>query len=224
MAKVASVDVRFKSPGPQPNGLQAAEDGLWYIDQRDNKVYELDWETGATLFEAQTTTDRSSGITIGGGYMWIASTYDATIHKLALNSGDSVAVYDTPGKGVVAFRDATVDPRVTGAHGLEWRNGMLYVAVPPSQMVYVVEPEAWKVVNSFRAPGLRVHGIAWSDDDNLWTADTAAGTVSLVDPRDGRVLDVVRVDAPTEVHGMTIKDNVLWFCDATTCDVGTLKF
>ena len=68
MATEATIDVKFQCPGPQPNGLQAADDGLWYIDQRDHKVYKLDWNTGETLFEAQTSTDRSSGITIGGGY------------------------------------------------------------------------------------------------------------------------------------------------------------
>lgn len=224
MAKVATVDVKFKSPGPQPNGLQAADDGLWYIDQVDNKVYKLDWESGETLFEADTTTEHSSGITIGGGFLWIASTYSVTIHKLAENSGDSLGTYDTPGKGVVAFRDASVDARVTGAHGLEWRDNLLWIAVPPSQMVYAVEPEAWRVLNSFRAPGLRVHGIAWSEDGNLWTADTAAGTLSLLDPKDGRVLDVVRVLDPHEVHGLTIRDGVLWYCDASNRDIGTLTF
>ena len=33
MAKyTASVEKRFQSPGPQPNGLQAADDGLWVIE------------------------------------------------------------------------------------------------------------------------------------------------------------------------------------------------
>ena len=50
--KIASVEKRFKSPGPQPNGLQAATDGLWCIDQVDNKVYRQDYETGEILFEA----------------------------------------------------------------------------------------------------------------------------------------------------------------------------
>ena len=53
---IARVEKKFKSPGPHPNGLQAAEDGLWYIDQVDNKVYKLDYQTGATLFAAQTAT------------------------------------------------------------------------------------------------------------------------------------------------------------------------
>ena len=38
---IARVEKKFKSPGPHPNGLQAADDGLWYIDQVDNKIYKL---------------------------------------------------------------------------------------------------------------------------------------------------------------------------------------
>ena len=221
-AKIARVDKRFRSPGPQPNGLQAADDGLWYIDQGNNKLYKLDWDTGKTLFEAQTTTDRSSGITIGGGYIWIASTYNCKICKLDSKTGKTVQEYSTPGTGSVAWRQGTTDTRQTGAHGLEWRDGRLWVATPPSQMVYRVNPETWEVEHSFRSPGLRVHGIAWGPDGTLWTADTAAGAVTLLDTDDGRVLDVFRVEAPAEVHGMTIRDDVLWYCDAESCDIGRL--
>ena len=57
----AKVDKRFWCPGPQPNGIQAAPDGLWIIDQVDNKVYKLDCQTGETLFSARTATVHSSG-------------------------------------------------------------------------------------------------------------------------------------------------------------------
>jgi hypothetical protein len=33
--QIARVEQRFTSPGAQPNGLQAAADGLWCIDQAD---------------------------------------------------------------------------------------------------------------------------------------------------------------------------------------------
>ena len=66
--KIAKPDPRFQSPGPHPNGLQAAPVGLWCIDQVDNKVYKLDYDSGAVLFSAQTDTVHSSGITLGGGY------------------------------------------------------------------------------------------------------------------------------------------------------------
>ena len=56
----AAVDQPFKSPGPQPNGIQAEDAGLWCIDQVDLKVYLLDWVTGATLRELRTATEHST--------------------------------------------------------------------------------------------------------------------------------------------------------------------
>lgn len=220
--KIAKVEKRFKSPGPHPNGLQAAADGLWCIDQGNDKLYKQDYETGAVIFEAQTDTVKSSGITEGGGFLWIASTYESKIAKLDPATGKTVAKYDTPGKGVVAWREGAADAGITGAHGLEWRDGKLYVASPPSQMVHVMDPDTWQEVHRFRAPGLRVHGIAWGPGGRLWVSDTSAGTVNLLDPQDGRIFDVLRVEAPDEVHGMTIHDGVLWFCDAETCEIGRL--
>ena len=145
MAKTAEVEFRFKSPGPQPNGLQAIEDGLWYIDQGDNRVFKLDFETGETLFEAQTTTDRSSGITLGDdGSVWIASTYNRIIARLDPETGVTLEEYPSPGAGVNAPREHIPDPPETGDHGLEWLDGYLYVASPPSQHVHVMDPENWK--------------------------------------------------------------------------------
>jgi sugar lactone lactonase YvrE len=224
MVKIANVEFKFKSPGPQPNGLQAAADGLWYIDQKDNKVYKLDWKTGRTLFEAQTTTDRSSGITIGGGFLWIASTYSCEVHKCDLKTGKTIQVLPSPGGGIGATREGKPDAKRTGDHGLEWMDGRLYIASPPSQMVHVMDPVNWKEVHRFRTPGFRVHGVAWAKEPGmLWAADTAAGTVSKIRVSDGRIYDQFRVEAPVEVHGMTIHEGVLWYADAETRDIGRLN-
>jgi len=222
--KIAKPELLFKSPGPHPNGLQATPEGLWCIDQANHKVHRLDYQTGEILFEAQTDTVHSSGITVGGGYVWIASTYENKIAQLDPTTGATVAKHDSPGSGIISFREHLEDPKVTGAHGLEWHNGKLYVAAPPSQMIHVMDPQSWREEHAFRAPGLRVHGLAWAADGSgkLWAADTSAGTVCLLDPASGRVYDVVRVEAPTEVHGMTIREGVLWFCHDSTCDIGRL--
>ena len=89
-------------------------------------------------------------------------------------------------------------------------------------MVHVIDVETWEEVGEFRTPGLRNHGVAWGKNDRLWVADTSAGAVSLLDTKDGRVYDVFRVEAPDEVHGMTFHEDVLWYCDANTCDIGRL--
>ena len=219
---IARVEKRFLSPGPQPNGLQASADGLWCIDQVDHKITLQDYATGAVLREFQTDTVHSSGITLGGGYLWIASTYECKIAKLDPTTGQTIAKYDSPGSGVVAWRHDAADAQTTGAHGLEWKDGKLYVAAPPSQFVHVMDPTSWTETHRFRTPGLRVHGLAWGDHGWLWVADTSNGTVSLCDPADGRIFQVIRVEAPAEVHGLTIHDGVLWYCDAHSREIGRL--
>ena len=156
---IARVEKRFKSPGPQPNGLQAADDGLWVIDQANLKVYKLDWETGETLFEAQTDTEHSSGITLGGGYLWIASTFELKIAKLSIETGETIEKYDSPGAGIISTREGVEGAQVTGSHGMEWKDGMLYIATPPSQMVHVIDVETWEEVDQFRTPGPCNHGL-----------------------------------------------------------------
>ena len=108
----------FMHPGPQPNGLQATEDGLWVIDQSDNHLYKLNYETGEILEKFATETLYSSGVTLGAGNIWIASTYGTEIFKCNLD-GTTVAKYDTPGKGIAVFADPE-NQIVTGAHGIEW--------------------------------------------------------------------------------------------------------
>ena len=154
--------------------------------------------------------------------MWIASTYESKIVKLDPATGQTIARYDSPGAGVVAWTEGTAKAQRTGAHGLEWKDGLLYVASPPSQRVHVMDSDSWQEVASFPAPGLRVHGIAWNSDGRLWVSDTSCGVVNLIDKESGRIYQVVRVEAPVEVHGMTIHDGVLWYCDAETCEIGRL--
>ena len=200
-SNIAMLTKRFLSPGPQPNGIQAAADGLWVIDQVDLKVYKLDYETGE---------------------QGLASTYELKIAQLELQTGRTIAKYDSPGAGITAPREGAENVRPTGSHGLEWKDGKLYVATPPSQMVHIMNPDPWKEEHRFRTTGFRNHGIAWGPQGRLWVADTSAGTLSLLDSRDGRVYDVVRVAAPDEVHGLSARDGVLWYCDAHTRAIGTL--
>ena len=82
----------FVHPGPQPNGLQAADDGLWVIDQVDNHLYKLDYETGETLEKLPTETEHSSGVTLGGGHLWVASTFTLELVQCNMD-GSSVTSY-----------------------------------------------------------------------------------------------------------------------------------
>ena len=75
-------EMKWVHPGPQPNGLQCDSDGLWAIDQGNDHLYKLSYEDGSIIEDLNTETSKSSGITKGGGYLWVASTYTAELFKL----------------------------------------------------------------------------------------------------------------------------------------------
>lgn len=222
----AAVDKRFKAPGPQPNGLQAADDGLWCIDQTNLKVYQLDWDSGAVLHEFRTATEHSSGITLDGdGYVWITSTWQLEVVKYDPRTGEELARYPDPGKGVAAMVETTPPPwKPSSSHGIEWRDGKVYLAAPPTQRLHVMDAASWTEERSLAAPGLRIHGIGWNRDGRLWVSDTSSGAVHLMDVDSGRFVDVFRVAEPDEVHGMTVRGGEeIWYCDAGSLDIGVLK-
>lgn len=194
----------FDAPGPHPNGMQATPDGLWLLDQQTNQVSLVTGE-GRVLKTLQTAADRGSGITDDGRALWIASTYSREILQVDRTTGSTLAAFPTPGAGQ------------TGAHGLEWREGRLWVAVPPAAAIYQVDVgEGLTVLHSLPAPGKRPHGIAW-DGDDLWCVETSHRAIYRLEPRDGSVLEAIEIPASyPEPHGMTLWDGCLWYCDAVS--------
>jgi virginiamycin B lyase len=204
---VTKIEDMWITPGPRPNGLQAAPDGLWVIDAENNHLYKLAYEDGAVLLDAPTETYKSSGITVGGGYVWVASTHNSRLYQLG-EDGSTVAYYDPPGIGVH-------DPRDTGAayvrpHGLEWVDGQMWVCVKPALRIYLIDPKTMKVLHSIPTPGPAPHGIAW-DDGALWCADRQMKTIHKLDADSGQVLDEIHVPDP-ELHGLTMHEGALILC------------
>ena len=195
----------FDAPGPHPNGMQATTEGLWILDQGNNKVTCQSYRDGTVLKSFDTESDRGSGITLSGTHLWISSTYTSEVLKCDPTSGDTIARYPAPGAGK------------TGSHGLEWVNGELWVTTPPSATIYRVNPETWKIIHSFPAPGDRPHGLAW-ENGRLWCVDTNENAVFLYDPRSGEQVERVAV-VGTEPHGFTLWQGEFWICDATTREV-----
>ena len=232
----------FESPGPKPNGLQAADEGLWIVDQGDNHAYLVAYENGKVLRDLPTAADRSSGITFDGEAVWLASTYSRELIRADAQSGETIAKRFTPGAGVIyrmptdppgrrsplappaparSGGAAKIDsaPRPgTGAHGLEWRDGKLWVAVPPSRTIYRIDPQTWQVEHKFPTAGNRPHGIGW-EGRHLWCTDSNLNAFFKHDVETGEVLESIRLaDNDPLPHGMTIRGRVLWYCD----DVGVV--
>ena len=69
----AVVERLFKAQDIHPNALEAAPDGLWIGDQVSEKVFKVDWKTGKVLQELQTESHNTSGVAVGGGYLWLGA-------------------------------------------------------------------------------------------------------------------------------------------------------
>lgn len=231
----AKVETVFDTPGPKPNGLQATDEGLWILDQGDNRAYLVDYERGRTLRKLDTDTKSGSGITFDGAALWTASTYSREILKIDARSGGTLARYDSPGAGIVAWTvgrrsplaqpvppsaDSKPPPRrnATGAHGMEWRDGRLWVSNPPSQTIYRIDPESFKIEKQFPTAGNRPHGLGW-EGKWLWCAESNENAFFRFDPSTGKADAKIQLaDSDPLPHGMTIRDGWMWYCD----DVGVV--
>ncbi len=106
----------------------------------------------------------------------------------------------------------------TGAHGQEWRDGYLWMAVPPSRMVYQIDPKTWVVQKKFPAAANRPHGIGW-EGKYLWVTDSNLNAFFKHDAETGQMIEKIQLaDTDPLPHGMTIRDGWLWYCD----DVGVV--
>jgi streptogramin lyase len=99
--KTGKVEIVFKTPGPQPNGMQATKEGLWFIDQGPGNKAFLTTYDGKLLHEMETETERSSGITFDGEALWIGSTYSREEVRCDAKTGKAIERRFTPGAGVI---------------------------------------------------------------------------------------------------------------------------
>ena len=207
---MAKIEDMWQTPGTRPNGLQAAEDGLWVISADvESRLYKLDYDTGEAMVDAPTDTYISSGITVGGGYVWVASTHNSRLYKLN-EDGSAIEFYEPPGTGVRDPRDT--GPDYNRPHGLEWLDGKMWVAAKPALRLYLIDTETMEVERSIPTPGAAPHGIAWDGDtETIWCADRAMQKIHRLDPSSGDILDEIHAPAP-ELHGLTLYGGALIFC------------
>lgn len=225
------VETVFRSPGPQPNGLQATADGLWILDQGDNHAYLVAYDSGKVLRDLKTDSVAGSGITFDGEALWLASTYSSEILRTDARTGQTLERHDTPGAGVVSWTAAEArrsplakkampapaaapaSRKPTGAHGLEWRNGRLWIAVPPAKTLYRMNPSTWRIEQQFPSMGNRPHGIGWQGNW-LWLTESNDNAFYKLDPKTGQAHEKIQLaDSDPLPHGMSIWKGTLWYCD-----------
>ncbi len=202
----------YPVPDRMPNGLQWTDKGLFVMDQYSDNVYVLG-DGGRVVRTITTPTENGSGITVGGGYLWTASTgttktrgYRPTdthvpwVYKLDLETGAVVDRYATPDGG--------------GIHGIEWDDGLLWLTAFKPRALVLVDLTDFTVVKKLPSDLEVPHGLA-RDGNGIWCADRKAKIIVKYDVETGAELDRITfpADAP-DPHALSIKDGELWYCDA----------
>lgn len=123
-----------------------------------------------------------------------------------------------PGEGSARAQQTAARNLGTGAHGLEWKDGKLWVAVPPSRTIYRLDPKSWVVELKFPTAGNRPHGIGW-EEKWLWCTDSNRNAFFKHDPVSGEIVEKIQLAGSDPLpHGMTIWEGRMWYCD----DVGVV--
>lgn len=212
----ATTRVASEIPAPfaNPNGLQWTGDELFVIDQETDDVAVID-EAGRLLRRFPTPTENGSGITVGGGFLWTASngTTTARPHRDTDTHVSAVLQLDLE-SGELVERNLIGD---TGIHGMEWdheRNMLWYTATGPKEIVLVDALNGFKEQRRLPAVLPRLHGMA-IEGEGIWCAHTTDNVIVHYHMESGA--ETGRITMGPEdpfVHGLSIRDGVLWFADA----------
>jgi streptogramin lyase len=207
---VATVRVMFAGPGPQANGLSATPDGIWVCDQKDNRIYLVDYR-GETRTSFATPARNLSGVGFGAGAVWGASNMrPAYIYKFDPATGHCLQAIEL------------ARPLEGGIHGLEVIDGALWVTRPGLLVLQKLNLETGAVEHEIPFPGRRSHGV-FSQDGAIVCNDTNLCTIFYLDPTDGRVIRQVPIEG-FEPHGLTIDpEGRVWICDAVTNRLGIVE-
>jgi len=213
----------------EPNAMQFTPSGtLLILDQVDpNKVFEVTPADGKILRTVQTEANHGSGITIGdGGDWWITSTRGPVGEEIPMTmkvdpkTGKTLKKWITPGWGFYGANGAApVPPPVSsasGGHDVKWAgHGQYWMAVPSSGRIFLMDAESGKIVRSIPTAVNRPHGMA-IDGDFLWVVASDFWQIHRLDPKTGKILAKIQLDKDKDpsIHGLEIRNGVLWYCDA----------
>ncbi|MCP5120541.1 MAG: hypothetical protein GY953_57845, partial [bacterium] len=178
------VELLYKSPEGNPNGLEATPDGLWVGEQITDRAHLLDWETGKSLTSYETQSSNTSGIAAGGGFVWMAANGPGQLRerrptdvkkggrivKLDIKTGKHIKNYTTPGGG--------------GLHGLLWALNSLWITQFSPERSILRSDADLNVKSSFPVPLGRAHGMGW-DGQHIWCMFSNDFRILKFDPADG---------------------------------------
>ena len=212
------VDRLFKAPDGHPNALEAAPDGLWIGDQVSEKVFKVDWHTGKVLHEVQTESHNTSGLAVGGGYLWLNANGGVSGRRPARPQdkpvGEIVQADIKTGKTVKVYQP----PWRTGVHGITWveQTQTLWTTALSVNALAELDPkDNLRILRLIPVKGDRPHGLDW-DNGKIWCLIAGDHLIQKLDPESGKVLEIVTLSRTSDPdpHGMCIHDGYMYYCDA----------
>ncbi len=215
----AKVEKLFKSPDRYPNALEAMPDGLWVGDQVSERVLKMDWETGKVLVDFIAEAHNTSGLAVGGGYLWIGCNGSGTAaanrkfdRPTDKNYGEIVKCDMKTGKQVEAYKTPW-----GGQHGTTWAKdtNTLWAIAPGYNFAAELDTkDKYRMLRLVNIGGGTAHGLEVLDGA-LWVMYAADRQVKKFDIATGRLQEIWKL-APMDPdpHGMCIHNNYMYYCDA----------
>lgn len=160
----------FKSLEGHSNGLENTNDGLWIAEEVSERAYLVDW-SGRVLHKVDTESHNTSGIAVGGGYLWMSA------------NGRGVGRDPRPDPPIVPaarFCNAISRPARPsggfvpawpgGLHGATWNDKtqtLWLVAIGINALVEVDPKDSFRIGHSVPTRLSRPHGLDF-EGDAIW--------------------------------------------------------
>jgi glutamine cyclotransferase len=188
---VAEIVREYSFPGvEQVGGVSFDGTRVWFADGR--RMNAFDPATGGIVRTIDVPAQAGTAFD-GRHFFQIAA--DA-IRKIDAKSGSVLATIPAP----------------SGAAGLAWAEGTLWVAQHRERKIHQIDPENGAILRTIESNRF-VTGITWVDGD-LWhgTWEHDASEIRRVDPRTGEVLESLEMPSGTNVSGLESDGRDLFYC------------
>ncbi len=162
--------------------------------------------TGEVSEEISLSQRFPTGLTWGGGHLWVSDWWEGKAFKL------------NPSDGRVLASVALPCPRPAA---LAHANGHLFVCDANVPMVYKLDLSTGVVVTNFRTPESTPTALAW-DGQNLWLSDGGTKTIYKLNPMDGTTLEYFPTPSG-RVEGLAWDGRYLWASDRTKDELYMLE-
>lgn len=208
----------FTCPEGFPNGLAAAEEGLWIAEQKradgpatGEKAMLVDW-SGRLLRTLVTPARNTSGIAWDGETIWMGCNGGPQgFYRVALDGR------------VLEHRQIPLGPADNGGgcHGAKFHDGKLWIVANRLRAIVRVDPASWQPEFLIPITTARWHDIAF-DNGSIWMVTGTSNRIpqnqpglARFDAASGRLLETVAfVPGSADPHGLEIRNGVLYTCDA----------